>query len=112
MAILKDLTSQSAVKSMSLLETAGAGIIGGVVNGIAVGMLPNINPWLIAGGEIVAGAVAGGIIGGKVGDMAQSGLIITGMAKVSDALVNTGRAMLGGGNSQASAGNAQQTNLY
>ena len=32
--------------------------------------------------------------------------------KVSDALVNTGRAMLGGGNSQASAGNAQQTNLY
>lgn len=112
MAILKDLTSQSAVKSMSLLETAGAGIIGGVVNGLAVGMLPNINPWLIAGGEIVAGAVAGGIIGGKVGDMAQSGLIITGMAKVSDALVNTGRAMLGGA-SQASAGNGNaKTNLY
>lgn len=112
MAILKDLTSQSAVKSMSLIETAGAGVIGGVANGIAGMVFPTVNPWLIAGGEIVAGAVAGGLIGGKFGDMAQSGLIITGMAKVSDALVNTGRAMLGSGNSQASAGNAQQTNLY
>lgn len=110
MAILKDLTSQSAVKSMSLIETAGAGIIGGVANGLAGMVLPNVNPWLIAGGEIVAGAVMGSLIDGKVGDMTQSGLIITGMAKVSDALVNTGRAMLRGGNTQATA--SAKTNLY
>ena len=110
MAILKDLTSQSAVKSMSLIETAGAGVIGGVANGIAGMVFPNVNPWVIAGGEIIAGAVMGSVIGGKVGDMAQSGLIITGMGKISDTLVNTGRAMLGGGNTQATANT--KTNLY
>lgn len=108
MAILKDLTGKSAVKSMSLVETAGAGIIGGVANGIAGMVLPNVNPWVIAGGEIIAGAVMGSVIGGKVGDMAQSGLIITGMSKVSDALVSTARSMIGAGantNTGGSSGN-------
>lgn len=108
MAILKDLTGKSAVKSMSLLETAGAGIIGGVANGIAGMVMPNVSPWIIAGGEVVAGAVMGSIIGGKFGDMAQSGLIITGMGKVSDTLVNTARGMIGGGataNTGGSSGN-------
>lgn len=96
MAILKDLAGGDIVKSMSLIETAGAGAIGGLVNGIATTALPNVNPWILAGGEIVAGAVAGNVIGGKFGDMVQSGMVITGMAKVSEALVGIAKGMIGG----------------
>lgn len=110
MAILKDLTGGAAVKSMSLIETAGAGAIGGIVNGVATNMLPNTNPWIIAGGEIVAGAVIGSVVGGKFGDMAQSGLVITGMTKISEALVGMAKGMIGGGAQSTATGNSG--NMY
>lgn len=110
MAILKDLTGGAAVKSMSLIETAGAGAIGGIVNGIATTALPNVNPWIIAGGEIVTGAVIGSVIGGKFGDMAQSGLVITGMTKISEALVGMAKGVIGGGAQQTTSGTSG--NMY
>lgn len=110
MAILKDLTGGDVVKSMSLIETAGAGAIGGVVHGIATTAFPNVNPWIVAGGEIVAGAVAGNVIGGKAGDMIQNGMVITGMAKVSEALVNIVKGMIGGQKQTAASGNSG--NIY
>lgn len=96
MAILKDLTGGAAVKSMSLVETAGAGAIAGVAHGVATNMLPNTNPWIIAGGEIIAGAVIGGFVGGKFGDMIQSGMVITGMTKISEGIVGMAKGMIGG----------------
>lgn len=110
MAILKDLTGGNVVKNMSLIETAGAGAIGGVAHGIATTMLPNVNPWIIAGGEIVAGAVIGGVVGGKFGDIAQNGLVITGMAKVSEALVGMAKGFIGGGAQAPATGNSG--NMY
>lgn len=111
MAILKDITGGQAVKSMSLLETAGAGAIGGIANSIATTALPNVNPWIIAAGEIVTGAVAGNVIGGKTGDVIQNGLVIVGMSKVSEALVALAKGMIGG-QAQATATGTSGNVMY
>lgn len=110
MAILKDIAGGDIVKSMSLIETAGAGAVGGIAHGIATTALPGVNPWIIAAGEIVTGAVAGNVIGGKFGDVVQSGLVITGTAKISEALVAIAKGMIGGQAQQPAAGNSG--NMY
>lgn len=117
MAVLNSIVKGGdIVKPMSFIETAGAGALGGIANGLLTGFLGNKIPsWGIAAGEIIGGVVAGGMVGGKAGLMIQNGLVITGMAKVSDFLVMMGKNLIGGGNAntaEASTAGNQTSNMY
>lgn len=116
MAVLNSIVKGGdVVKSMSMLETAGAGAIGGIANGLLTGFLGGKVPaWGIAAGEIIGGVVVGGMVGGKAGLMIQNGLVITGMSKVSDFLVSMGKTLIGGGSTTAEASTQTNTtsNMY
>ena len=94
----------NAVKSMTIPETLGAGLIGGIADSALLMTVGNKIPLLAnAGIEIAAGLISGAAIGGGFGQMMQNGLVITGCNKI----VNLGTAaimgMMSGKNTAAPA---------
>ena len=109
MALMSNITKGGAVKSMSLVETVGAGLIGGVANGLMSGFMGNFPAWVKPVAEVAGGMIIGKIVGGSVGNMIQNGLVISGMANVSEFIAQTGKALIAG-NQQAQP--ATSGNMY
>lgn len=90
---LENIVTDKAVKSMTIPETLGAGLLGGVADSaisLTIGQrLPTV---ATAGIEIAGGILIGSAAGGKLANIAQNGLIITGCNK----LVNLGTAYIMG----------------
>ena len=67
------------VSSMSLGETAVAGVVGGVVSGLETTMLPSTIPAPLIGiGNVAAGLALKGMIKGTAGNVLGNALTITG----------------------------------
>ena len=101
MASIDGILTNDVVKSGSLVESVASGVLGGVVNGIAVSALPNIHPLLLAGGEILGGVVLGGMVGGKAGRVLQNAGTVTGSVALSDYIVQWIGGTMGGEKQQA-----------
>jgi hypothetical protein len=105
------------VSSMSLGETAVAGVVGGIVSGLETTMLPSTLPTPIIGiGNVAAGLALKGMIKGSAGNVLGNALTITGAVGLGQWGANFLMDMLGVG-SQAVAGDSSadmtaDTTLY
>jgi hypothetical protein len=67
------------VSSMSLGETAAAGVVGGVLAGMETAFIPaNIPTPIVAIGNVAAGLALKSAIGGSIGGIVGNGLTMTG----------------------------------
>lgn len=105
------------VSSMSLGETAVAGVVGGVVSGLETSMLPaNIPTPVIGIGNVAAGLAIKGMIKGTPGNVLGNALTITGAVGLGQWGANFLMNMLGVG-TQAVTGDSSadmeaSTTLY
>lgn len=106
------------VSSMSLGETAVAGVVGGVVSGLETTMLPASIPTPLIGlGNVAAGLALKGAIKGTAGNVLGNALTITGAVGLGQWGANFLMNMLGVGGAQAVAGDSSadmtaDTTLY
>lgn len=115
---INDVLSKDAVRSMTIPETIGAGLLGGVADSALTMTIGTKIPTIATAGiEIAAGLIGGGLIKGTFGGLLQNGLVINGCSKI----VNIGTAaimsIVGGNKNQntasaaANSGNTSET-LY
>mgnify|MGYP006976582443 FL=1 len=105
------------VSSMSLGETAIAGVVGGIVSGVETSMLPSSIPTPIIGiGNVAAGLALKGMIKGTAGNVLGNALTITGAVGLGQWGANFLMDMLGVGaqavTGDSSANMAAETTLY
>lgn len=105
------------VSSMSLGETAIAGVVGGIVSGVETTMLPSSIPTPIIGiGNVAAGLALKGMINGTAGNVLGNALTITGAVGLGQWGANFLMNILGVGaqavTGDSSANMAAETTLY
>jgi len=108
--VKNDITGGSAVKSMSLIETFGAGAIGAGAELAMGAFLPKLNGWIKPAAEIGIGLIGGALLKNEFGKLLQSGLVIGGMSSFSNFAAAKIQSMIGGGsNDQAQTADTSNT---